>query len=58
MWGKGVDCSVSLADGSSVNVRSENRSYLSLLPPVSSDALMREELSILGLDPVFDLVLT
>jgi len=57
LWGQGVDCSVSLADGSSVNVRASNRSYLSLLPPVTSDALMREELSILGPDPVFDRVL-
>ena len=51
------DCSVTLIDGASVQVRSSGRSYLSPLPPVTSEALMREELSILGPDPIFDRVL-
>jgi glucose-6-phosphate dehydrogenase assembly protein OpcA len=53
----GADFSIQLLDGSSVEVRGGGHSALSLLPPASVDALMREELSLLGTDPVFDRVL-
>jgi glucose-6-phosphate dehydrogenase assembly protein OpcA len=53
----GADFSIRLLDSSSVEVRAGGHSARSLLPPVSGDALMREELSILGADPVFDRVL-
>ena len=55
--GGGADFSIQLLDGSSVEVRGGGNTAHSLLPPVSGDALMREELSILGTDPVFDRVL-
>ena len=44
-------------EGSCVEVRAGGKSAHSLLPPTSDDALMREELSILGTDPVFERVL-
>jgi glucose-6-phosphate dehydrogenase assembly protein OpcA len=53
----GADFSIQLLDGSSVEVRAGGNTAHSLLPPVSGDALMREELSLLGADPVFDRVL-
>lgn len=43
--------------GTCVEVRDGDRRYHSPLPPLSEDALMGEELSILGLDAAFDQVL-
>ncbi len=45
------------ARGSSLEVRTAERSYSAVLPADSEECLMREELSILGRDPVFDRVL-
>jgi hypothetical protein len=56
--GSGSEITVALTDASSVEVRSGGRGCRSLLPPVSDDALMREELSILEGDSVFDRVLS
>jgi glucose-6-phosphate dehydrogenase assembly protein OpcA len=53
----GADFSIRLGEGSSVEVLAGGHSAVSLLPPASGDALMREELSLLGTDPVFDRVL-
>jgi glucose-6-phosphate dehydrogenase assembly protein OpcA len=55
--GCGAETSVRLGEGSSLEVRSVARSYSAILPPDSEECLMREELSILGRDPVFDRVL-
>jgi glucose-6-phosphate dehydrogenase assembly protein OpcA len=55
--GAGSEITISLTDFSSVEVRTAGRGCRSLLPPVSDDALMREELSILEGDSVFDRVL-
>ena len=55
--GPGSEIDIRRAEGSSVEVRSGARSLRSLLPPASEDALMREELSILETDPVFDSVI-
>ena len=41
----------------SLEVRTGDRVYSALLPPDSEECLMREELSILGRDPVFERVL-
>jgi glucose-6-phosphate dehydrogenase assembly protein OpcA len=55
--GCGAETSVRLGEGSSLDVRTAERSYSAVLPPDSEECLMREELSILGKDPVFDRVL-
>jgi glucose-6-phosphate dehydrogenase assembly protein OpcA len=55
--GCGPETSVRLGEGSSLEVRTADRSYSAILPPDSEEGLMREELSILGPDPVFDRVL-
>jgi glucose-6-phosphate dehydrogenase assembly protein OpcA len=55
--GGGAEFSVELRDDSCVEVRAGGTRSHSLLPPSSDDTLMREELSILGADPVFDRVL-
>ena len=59
--GGGAEFSIELSsqhgEGSCVEVRAGGKSARSLLPPSSDDALMREELSILGTDPVFERVL-
>jgi len=55
--GCGPETSVRLGEGSSLEVRTAERSYSAVLPSDSEECLMREELSILGRDPVFDRVL-
>jgi glucose-6-phosphate dehydrogenase assembly protein OpcA len=55
--GCGAETSVRLGEGSSLEVRTAERSYSAVLPADSEESLMREELSILGRDPVFDRVL-
>jgi glucose-6-phosphate dehydrogenase assembly protein OpcA len=55
--GCGAETSVRLGEGSSLEVRTAERTYSAVLPPDSEECLMREELSILGRDPVFDRVL-
>jgi glucose-6-phosphate dehydrogenase assembly protein OpcA len=55
--GGGAEFSIQQGEGSCVEVRAGGNSAHSLLPPSSDDALMREELSVLGTDPVFDRVL-
>jgi glucose-6-phosphate dehydrogenase assembly protein OpcA len=55
--GCGAETSIRLGEGSSLEVRTAERSYSAILPPDSEDCLMHEELSILGRDPVFDRVL-
>ncbi|MDP9170222.1 MAG: glucose-6-phosphate dehydrogenase assembly protein OpcA [Acidobacteriota bacterium] len=55
--GCGAETSVRLGEGSSLEVRTAERSYSAVLPSDSEECLMREELSILGKDPVFDRVL-
>ena len=57
MSGGGAEFSIELRESSCVEVRAGGNSAHSLLPPIPDDALMREELSILGTDPVFDRVL-
>ena len=55
--GCGAETSVRLGEGSSLEVRTAERSYSAVLPSDSEECLMREELSILGPDPVFDRLL-
>jgi glucose-6-phosphate dehydrogenase assembly protein OpcA len=55
--GCGTETSVRLGEGSSLEVRTAERSFSAVLPADSEESLMREELSILGRDPVFDRVL-
>jgi glucose-6-phosphate dehydrogenase assembly protein OpcA len=55
--GCGAETSVRLGEGSSLEVRTAERSYSAVLPPDSEECLMREELSILGKDPVLNGVL-
>ena len=55
--GCGAETSIRLGEGSSLEVRTADRTYSAVLPPDSEECLMREELSILGKDPVFDRVL-
>ncbi len=55
--GEGVEVGISLADGSLVQIRAGEARCNALLPPVSDDDAMREELSIFRADPVFDMVL-
>ncbi|HEX5431059.1 MAG TPA: glucose-6-phosphate dehydrogenase assembly protein OpcA, partial [Bryobacteraceae bacterium] len=43
--------------GSCIDVKGSGRDYRSPLPPVDEQALMREELKIIGPDPVFERVL-
>jgi glucose-6-phosphate dehydrogenase assembly protein OpcA len=52
--GAGAEICISAADATSVEVRVGTRACRSLLPSTAEDVLMREELSILGADPVFD----
>jgi glucose-6-phosphate dehydrogenase assembly protein OpcA len=52
-----AEFSIQQGEGSCVEVRAGGHSAHSRLPPNSDDALMREELSILATDPVFDRVL-
>jgi len=54
--GEGQAVSLTLSGGA-VEVRAGERCARSPLPLASDDALMREELSILGPDPIFDTVL-
>jgi glucose-6-phosphate dehydrogenase assembly protein OpcA len=52
-------CELSLAkDGSAIQVTGCGRNYRSSLPPMDEESLMREELKFLGLDRVFERVLT
>jgi glucose-6-phosphate dehydrogenase assembly protein OpcA len=55
--GEGAEIEIRLADGSLVQIRAGERRCHALLPPVSDDSVMREELSIFGDDPVFDSVI-
>lgn len=55
--GCGAETSVRLGEGSSLEVRAAERSYSAVLPPDSEECLMREELSILSRDPIFERVL-
>jgi len=55
--GCGAETSVRLGEGSTLEVRTAERGYSAVLPPDSEECLMREELSILGRDPVFERVL-
>lgn len=55
--GGGAEFSIQLGEGFCVEVRAGAHSAHSRMPPSSDDALMREELSIPGTDPVFDRVL-
>ena len=55
--GCGAKTSIRLGEGSSLDVRTAERSYSAVLSPDSEECLMREELSILGRDPAFDRVL-
>ena len=55
--GCGPETSIRLGEGSSLEIRTAERSYSAVLPPDSEECLMREELSILGRDPVFERVL-
>ena len=55
--GCSAETSIRLGDGSSLEVRTAERTYWAVLPPDSEESLMHEELSILGRDPVFDRVL-
>jgi glucose-6-phosphate dehydrogenase assembly protein OpcA len=55
--GCGSETSIRLGEGSSLEVRTAERCYSAVLPPDSEECLMREELSILGRDPVFERVL-
>jgi glucose-6-phosphate dehydrogenase assembly protein OpcA len=54
--GEGPEVSLALSGGA-IEVRAGERCARSPLPLASDEALMREELSILGPDPVFDAVL-
>jgi hypothetical protein len=53
----GEELSIRLKDSASLEVRDGEKTYSSPLPGVSEEMLMREELSILGSDPVFDRLL-
>jgi len=55
--GEDVDLELSLAPPNFLEARSGSRKVCSVLPPVTEEALMREELSILNSDPAFDRVL-
>ena len=52
--GGGREISIKLSGPGSLDVRAGERGCRSLLPPDTDDALMREELAILGADPVFE----
>lgn len=56
--GCGAETSIRLGEGSSLEVRTADRSYSAVLPPDGEECLMHEELSILGRDPVFERVLS
>ena len=51
------DVSIRFRDSAALEVRDGAKTYTSPLPGISEEVLMREELSILGRDPVFDRVL-
>jgi len=53
----GRELSIRLRDAAALEVRDGERVYTSPLPGASEEWVMREELSILGPDPVFDSVL-
>jgi len=55
--GAGPEMSIQLGGTGSLEVSTGERVYSALLPPDSEECLMREELSILGRDPVFERVL-
>lgn len=55
--GGSAEIAIRLADASSVEIRAGERSSRSLLPPATDDALMREELGIVGPDFAFDSIL-
>lgn len=55
--GCSTETSIRLGEGSSLEVRTADRTYSAVLPPDSEQCLMHEELSILGRDPVFEQVL-
>jgi glucose-6-phosphate dehydrogenase assembly protein OpcA len=55
--GLGPEIEIAKDETSAVDIRSGNRGCRTLLPSISDDAAMREELSILSADPVFDKVL-
>lgn len=57
LTGSGAELRISLADAGSIEVSVGGRTSRSLLPPATDDALMREELSILGPDATFDAIL-
>jgi glucose-6-phosphate dehydrogenase assembly protein OpcA len=54
----GGEISIHVKEPGSLEVQMGQTSFASPLPGISEEALMREELSILGPDPVFDNVLT
>ena len=53
----GEEISITYQDSKSLEVRIGEKTYSSPLPELSEEMLMREEVSILGDDPVFDRVL-
>ena len=53
----GTEIAITLADATSVEIRAGDRTSRFMLPAAGDDALMREELAIIGVDPVFDRVL-
>ena len=55
--GEGPEMSIKLGGKGTLEVSTGERVYSALLPPDSEECLMREELSILGRDPVFERVL-
>jgi glucose-6-phosphate dehydrogenase assembly protein OpcA len=55
--GGSAEMSIRLGEGSSLEVQNGEHRYSALLPSDSEECLMREELSILGRDPVFEWVL-
>ncbi len=55
--GGGLEFSIELMAPTCVHVTAAGRTTHSLLPPASDEALMREELLVLGADTVFDRVL-
>ena len=57
LLGGSAEVSIRRTGPSCVEARAGGRSYRTPLPPVTEEALMREELSILGPDSVFDRVL-
>ncbi len=58
LWGATDSLTFSLGSDPSIQVSGCGRKYRSPLPSTSEDALMREELSILGADPVYERALS